>query len=62
MDINARLDGYTVHPLDLFPTNKNSPDNLEKISLDTADLDGFKVHPIDLFVNHENPYKNYNLS
>ena len=62
MDINARLDGYMVHPLDLFPTNKNILDNLEKISLDTADLDGFKVHPIDLFVNHENPNKNYNLS
>ena len=53
MDTNARLDGFMVHPLDLFPTNKNLNDNANKISLNTANLDGFKVHPIDLFVSKE---------
>ena len=61
MDTNARLDGFMVHPLDLFPTNKNLNDNANKITLNTANLDGFKVHPIDLFVSHDNsPFKNNN--
>lgn len=61
MDTNAKLDGFTVHPLDLFPSNKNLNNNANKISLNTANLDGFKVHPIDLFVSHDNsPYTNYN--
>ena len=64
MDVNARLDGFMVHPLDLFPTNKNLNDNANKITLNTANLDGFKVHPIDLFVSHEshetNPFNNNN--
>ena len=65
MNNNARLDGFTVHPLDLFPTNKNLNDNANKITLNTANLDGFKIHPIDLFVSHDNnPFKNkdYNPS
>ena len=53
MDINARLDGFKVHPLDLFPSNKNLNANENKITLNTANLDGFKVHPIDLFVSHD---------
>ena len=61
MDTNARLDGFMVHPLDLFPTNKNLNDNANKITLNTANLDGFKVHPIDLFVSHDNsPFRNNN--
>ena len=61
MDTNARLDGFMVHPLDLFPTNKNLKENANKITLNTANLDGFKVHPIDLFVSHDNsPFRNNN--
>lgn len=45
MDINARLDGFLVHPLDLFPKNQEFDET-------TANLDGFKVHPLDSFINH----------
>ena len=62
MNSNAVLDGFMVHPLDLFPTNKNLPNGYNKISTNTANLDGFKVHPIDLFVSHDNSYNNYNLT
>jgi hypothetical protein len=52
MDINARLDGFLVHPLDLFPKNQEFDET-------TANLDGFKVHPLDSFINHNknDPYK-----
>ena len=63
MDINAMLDGFMVHPLDLFPTNKNlMNNNLSKISTNTANLDGFIVHPIDMFVSNEDRNKNFNLA
>ena len=63
MDANARLDGFMVHPLDLFPTNKNLiSNNLSKISTNTANLDGFTVHPIDMFVSHDNHNNNYNYA
>lgn len=45
MDINARLDGFLVHPLDLFP-------KAHEFDETTANLDGFKVHPLDSFINH----------
>ena len=52
MDMNARLDGFLVHPLDLFPKNQEFDET-------TANLDGFKVHPLDSFINHNknDPYK-----
>ena len=62
MNTNANPDGFMVHPLDLFPPNKNLNHNIEKISTNTAYLDGFQVHPIDLFVSNDNPYNNYNLT
>ena len=61
MDTNARLDGFMVHPLDLFPSNKYL-NNVNKISTNTATLDGFKVHPIDLFVSNEHQNINYNFN
>ena len=60
MDSNAGLDGFMVHPLDLFPSNKYL-NSAEKISTNTANLDGFKVHPIDLFVSNAH-HNNYNLN
>ena len=62
MNTNANPDGFMVHPLDLFPTNKNLNHNIEKISTNTANLDGFQVHPIDLFVSNDNPRNNYYLT
>ena len=52
MDMNARLDGFLVHPLDLFPKTQEFDET-------TANLDGFKVHPLDSFINHNknDPYK-----
>ena len=52
MDINTRLDGFLVHPLDLFPKTHEFDET-------TANLDGFKVHPLDSFINHNknNQYK-----
>ena len=60
MSINAGPDGFVVHPLDLFPTNKNLNTDYNKIPTNTATLDGFQVHPIDLFVSHDNTYPKYN--
>ena len=45
MDMNARLDGFLVHPLDLFHKTQEFDET-------TANLDGFKVHPLDSFINH----------
>ena len=45
MDMNARLDGFIVHPLDLFPKTHEFDET-------TANLDGFKIHPLDSFINH----------
>ena len=52
MDMNARLDGFLVHPLDLFHKTQEFDET-------TANLDGFKVHPLDFFINHNknDPYK-----
>lgn len=47
MDMNARLDGFLVHPLDLFAKNQK-----QEFDETTANLDGFKVHPLDSFINH----------
>lgn len=65
--MNARLDGFIVHPLDAFPSNRRLNNNLNRIAGNTAYLDGFKVHPIDLFVfndynNNANKAFNYNLA
>lgn len=60
MESNAGLDGFMVHPLDLFPSNKYL-NSAEKISTNTATLDGFKVHPIDLFVSNAH-HNNYNFN
>ena len=62
MNTNANPDGFMVHPLDIFPTNKNLNYNIEQISSNTANLDRFQVHPIDLFVSNDNPNNNYNLT
>ena len=51
MDKYARLDGFVVHPLDLFPKTHEVEDYKSKIE---ANLDGFNVHPIDSFINHKN--------
>lgn len=65
--MNERLDGFIVHPLDAFPSNRQLNGNLNRIPANTAYLDGFKVHPIDLFVsndynNNANKAFNYNLA
>ncbi len=62
MDINAKLDGFLVHPLDLFPKGNHTNNDNNKISMNTAKLDGFKIHPVDLFISHENNNNNYNLT
>ena len=52
MDINTRLDGFIIHPLDAF-NDKHHEDNLLKFSNTAPNLDGFKVHPLDSFIIHE---------
>lgn len=52
MDINTRLDGFIVHPLDAF-NDKHHDDNIPKFSNTAPNLDGFKVHPIDSFIIHK---------
>ena len=56
--MNPRLDGFEVHPLDLFPST-HQINNVVSNNV-TANLDGFKEHPIDSFINHKNnnPYLN----
>lgn len=56
MDKYARLDGFIVHPLDLFPKTHDIDDYKTN---EGANLDGFNVHPIDSFVNHKNEPFNY---
>ena len=58
MDINTKLDGFLVHPLDLFPKTHQAGNTLDNT---TANLDGFAVHPIDSFINQKNnTYLNLN--
>ena len=45
---------FGIHPLDLFPHNKNLNNNLDSTAKLFAKFDGFSIHPIDLFVNHGN--------
>ena len=52
MDINTRLDGFIIHPLDAF-NDKHHEDSLLKFSNTAPNLDGFKVHPLDSFIIHE---------
>ena len=42
MDINTRLDGFIIHPLDAF-NDKHHEDSLLKFSNTAPNLDGFKV-------------------
>ena len=56
MDKYARLDGFIVHPLDLFP---KTHDVDEYKTNEEANLDGFNVHPIDSFINHTKDPVNY---
>jgi len=64
MDINTRLDGFIVHPLDAF--NDHHHDDTPKFSSTAPHLDGFQVHPLDSFITHEhnndisNDYLNFN--
>ena len=58
MMTNVGSDGFMVHPLDLFPSNKNVNNDFSNITTKYANLDGFQVHPIDLFVSQENAYPN----
>ena len=65
MDINTRLDGFIVHPLDAF-NDHHHEDDIPKFSSTAPHLDGFQVHPLDSFISHEhnndisNDYLNFN--
>ena len=50
--MTSRLDGFAVHPLDLFPSTHQIGNYGNNNS--TAYLDGFNVHPIDSFINNRN--------
>ena len=52
MDINTRLDGFIVHPLDAF-NDHHHEDDIPKFSSTAPHLDGFQVHPLDSFISHE---------
>lgn len=56
--MNPIVDGFQVHPLDLFPRT-HQINNLTSNNA-TAKLDGFNEHPIDSFINNRdyNPYLN----
>lgn len=56
--MNPIVDGFQVHPLDLFPRT-HQINNLASNNA-TAKLDGFNEHPIDSFINNRdyNPYLN----
>ena len=56
MDKYARLDGFIVHPLDLFPKTHDVDDYKAD---EGANLDGFNEHPIDSFIKHKNDPFNY---
>ena len=59
MDINTKLDGFVVHPLDLF--SKTHHNDVYQ-SNSTANLDGFNIHPIDSFLNQTNDNSYLNLN
>ena len=50
MDINTRLDGFIIHPLDAF-NEKHREESIPKFSITAPNLDGFQVHPIDNFIS-----------
>lgn len=52
MDINTRLDGFVIHPLDAF-NDRHHDDETPKFSSTAPHLDGFQVHPLDSFISHE---------
>ena len=65
MDINTRLDGFIVHPLDAFNDHHHDYDT-PKFSSTAPHLDGFQEHPLDAFISQEhnndistNNYFNY---
>lgn len=54
--MTSRIDGFAVHPLDLFPSTHQIGNYATHNT--TANLDGFNVHPIDSFINNRNnPYQ-----
>lgn len=57
MDLNTRLDGFVIHPLDAF-NDKHQNDNLTKFSTTAPNLDGFAVHPLDNFISQEHSNNN----
>ena len=60
MDINTRLDGFIIHPLDAF-NDRHHDDTLTKFSNTAPNLDGFQVHPLDNFISQEhNNDNNFN--
>jgi hypothetical protein len=56
MDKYARLDGFIVHPLDLFPKTHDVDDYKAD---EGANLDGFNIHPLDSFISHKKDPFNY---
>ena len=52
MDINTRLDGFIIHPLDAF-NDKHHEESIPKFSNTAPNLDGFQVHPLDNFISQE---------
>ena len=58
MDINTRLDGFIVHPLDAFNDHHHDYDT-PKFSSTAPHLDGFQEHPLDAFISQEH---NNNIS
>ena len=58
MDINTRLDGFVIHPLDAF-NDKHQEDSSFKFSNTAPHLDGFQVHPLDNFISKEHNNNNY---
>ena len=56
MDKYARLDGFIIHPLDLFPKTHDVDDYKAD---EGANLDGFNIHPLDSFISHKKDPFNY---
>ena len=61
MDINTRLDGFIIHPLDAF-NDKHQEDSSFKFSNTAPHLDGFQVHPLDNFISKEHNNNNYDYT
>jgi len=61
MDINTRLDGFIIHPLDAF-NDKHQEDSSFKFSNTAPHLDGFQVHPLDNFISKEHSNNNYDFT